>query len=430
MKKLIFLFLIIGLFVWGEVKFDYGFDLRLREEYLGGIFAPAPPSGYEDDNYFRVKLSLWGKWDINGNNTIFIRFSGEPRFYVEKGGFLSRGRSRSDDEFIFENLYFEFKKLFNSNWDLKIGRQDLLMQYGEGFIIMEGTPGDGSRTFYFNALKATYHFNEKNLIDLIFLYDPVEDFMPIINDVHKKLVNSEEKGVILYGKLNPSQKISLEPYYIYIDRDAYTIGTITTPALGLNTIGTRAVYKFDPWKLRGELAYQWGNYANGNDKQGFGGYLFLTRTFKEVKFMPSIDIGFAYLSGDNPDTTTKDEGWDPLYGKWPWISELLLYYYFYDGEIAKFTNYNLWRTSLNLLLTKDTSLSLSYNYFRANQPNPTFGLGTTSLTRGHIPTLILRHKFTPNISSHFWFEYFVPGEYYPATHENSFFFRWELAFKF
>ncbi|MCM8806735.1 MAG: alginate export family protein [Candidatus Omnitrophica bacterium] len=431
MKKLIFWFLMIEVFIFSEVKFEYGFDLRLREEYLGNIFEPV---GKEDDNYFRLKTSLWGKWSFCGKNTIFIRFSGEPRFYLEKDGFLSRGRSVSDDEFIFENFYFEFKKILGSNWDLKIGRQDFLMQYGEGFIIMEGTPGDGSRTFYFNALKATYNINDKNSIDFIFHYAPVEDFMPIINDNHKRLMNSEEKGAIIYGKLNPKKEITFEPYYIYINREAYTINTIigpqTTPGLELNTIGARGIYKFDPWKLRGEIAYQWGEYENGIDKRGLGGYIFLTRTFKDIRFMPSIDFGFAYLSGDDPNKP-KDTGWDPLYGKWPWISELLLYYYFYDGEIAKFTNYNLWRTSLNLILSKNTNLSLSYNFLRANHPNSIPDIRTTNLTRGHLPTLILRHKFTQNISSHLWIEYFSPGNYYEKiSPPDSLFIRWEIAFKF
>ncbi|MFN4227399.1 MAG: alginate export family protein [Candidatus Ratteibacteria bacterium] len=424
MKKFLFLFVFLSFFIFCDVKFDHGVDLRLREEYLGSIFAPV---GKDDDNFFRVKLSLWGKWNFEKNNTIFIKFSGEPRFYVEKGGFLSRGRSRSDDEFIFENLYFEFKKLFGSNWDLKIGRQDFIMQYGEGFVIMEGTPGDGSRTFYFDALKATYHFNEKNLIDFVFFSNPREDYMPIINNQHKILRNSDEIGGFIYGKLNPFEniKLTLEPYYIYKHQEGYG----SNSALGFNTIGTRSVYNFDPWRLRGEIAYQWGEYKDGRDKQGVGGYLFLTRNFKEVKFMPSIDIGYAYLSGDNPDTTDKDEGWDPVFGRWPWISELLLYYYFYDGEIAKFTNYNLWRASLNLLLSKNTTLSLSYNYFRANQ-RPVGPLLGTGKERGHLPTMILRHKFTPNISSHLWVEYFIPGNYYPDTHKNSIFFRWEVAFKF
>ncbi len=425
MKRVVFLFFVLCIFAFCEIKFDYGFDLRLRQEYIGNIFAPAPPAGYEDDNYFRLKASLWGRWDINKNNTIFIKFSGEPRFYVEKNGFLSRGRSRSDDEFIFENLYFEFKKIGGSNLDLKIGRQDFLMQYGEGFVIMEGTPGDGSRTFYFDALKATYHFNDKNLVDFIFLYSPKEDYMPIINNNHKKLRNSDERGIILYGKLNPLKNLSLEPYYIYKHQEEYQPNPfVTIPELDFHTIGIRKVYKFDPWKLRGEIAYQWGKYEDGNDKSAFGGYVFLTRSFKEAKFSPSFEIGYSYLSGDK-SSTAKDEGWDPVFARWPWWSELMLYYYFYDGEIAKWTNLNGWRTSLNLVLSKDTTLSLYYNYLRANEPN--LGPGKE---RGHVPELILRHKFTDFLSSHLWVEYFIPGNYYPDTHRNSLFVRWELLFKF
>ena len=423
MKKIVFLFVFLCLFAFAEVKFDYGFDLRLREEYLGNIFEPL---GKEDDNYFRIKASLWGKWNFNQNNTIFVKFSGEPRFYLERDGFLAKNRYRSDDEFIFENLYFEFNKIGGSNFDLKIGRQDFLFQYGEGFVILEGTPGDGSRTFYFDALKATYHFNDKNLVDFIFIYNPKEDYMPIINNNHKSLRNSDERAVILYGKLNPLKNLSLEPYYIYKHQEEYKPNPITTiPELDFHTLGIRKVYNFDPWKLRGEIAYQWGEYETGEDKRAWAGYGFITRSFKNAKFSPSIDFGYIYLSGDKSSTTTKDEGWDPVYARWPWISELLLYYYFYDGEIAKFTNYNAWRTCLNLLPSKNTTLSISYNYLRANEPS------ATGKERGHLPTLILRHKFTQNISSHFWFEYFVPGNYYSSTdRKNCTFVRWEISMRF
>ncbi|MCS7179843.1 MAG: alginate export family protein, partial [bacterium] len=262
-------------------------------------------------------------------------------------------------------------------------------------------------------------------------YHPFEDYMPIINNVHKRLRNSDEIGGIIYGKLSSSQKINLtlEPYYIYKHHEGYGTTPPANSALEFNTIGIRKVYSFDPWKLRGEIAYQWGEYDNGIDKRAWAGYAFLTRNLKNIKFSPSIDFGYVYLSGDKSSTTDKDEGWDPVFGRWPWISELLLYYYFYDGEIAKFTNYNAWRTSLNLVFSKNTNLSLSYNYFRANEP-PTGPLLGTGKERGHLPTMILRHKFTSNISSHLWFEYFVPGSYYPNTHEDSFFFRWEIAFKF
>ena len=37
--------------------------------------------------------------------------------------------------------------------DFKIGRQDLFL--GNGWLVGDGTPLDGSRTFYFDAIRAT-----------------------------------------------------------------------------------------------------------------------------------------------------------------------------------------------------------------------------------------------------------------------------------
>lgn len=56
-----------------------------------------------------------------------------------------------------------------------IGRQDFLGAYGEGFLSLDGTPGDGSRTAYFNAAKAVWRINDGNSVGLIYLSDPKSD---------------------------------------------------------------------------------------------------------------------------------------------------------------------------------------------------------------------------------------------------------------
>ena len=58
--------------------------------------------------------------------------------------------------------------------DLRIGRQDLM--YGSGRLIADGTPMDGSRSFFMDALKATVKFDEKEKTDLLGIYDSAETF--------------------------------------------------------------------------------------------------------------------------------------------------------------------------------------------------------------------------------------------------------------
>ncbi len=440
MKKKLWLILIFifSFSIFCENNFDYGMTLRLRQEYIKNAFDFNNQSTFfNNDDYFRIRGSLWMKYDFNEDVSLYTRLTGEPDIYLNSKGYLRRkaGRPIGDDEIVIDNLYIDVKDFLDFPIDLRIGRQDLLPPYGEGFLIINGTSLDGSRTLYFNSAKLTYHFDENNYLDFIFLYDRTEDqYLPVINDLENKLLTTDEKGFILYGNLKPTEKFSFEPYYIYKTEDAYkkTDGK-DIPKLELNTLGVRNVYNFSPWKLRGEVAYEFGEYEDNDKRNAVGGYIFLTRYFKEKKLSPSFDFGFAYLSGDYDKEKGVQEGWNPLFSKWPWISELYLYAYAIEaGEPAYWTNTQLLRTTLDLTLSPKTTLSISYNYLRANESlgdfAPFFGDGKE---RGHLQQVILQHNFNENISGHLWWEYFIPGDFYSSNNQDpSLFFRWEIMCKF
>ena len=438
MRKFVIIILLFSFSAFaGESIFSYGGSLRLRQEYFKNAWDfNNQSSKFNNDNYFRIKGCFWMKYDFNKNVSIYTRLTSEPDIYLNSKGTLrkSAGRPIGDDEIVIDNLYLDVKNVFGIPLDLRIGRQDFFFTYGEGFVILDGTPYDGSRTVYFNAAKATYHFNKENSLDFIFIYNRSEDeYLPVINNLERRLNTSDEKAFVLYGKLKTAERLALEPYYIYKSEDAYkTKSGSDVSKLELNTIGTRSVYSFAPWKLRGEFAYQFGEYENNVDRKGYGGYVYLSRKFKNLRFSPLLDVGFTYLSGDDP-ATTKNEGWDPLFSRWPWISELYLFAYVVEGgEPAYWTNLQLWRATLKLNLTKKTNLAIVYNYLRANEclngVNPIFGTGKE---RGHMPQIILKHKFNKNVSGHLWCEYFIPGDFYASANQDAaLFLRWQLYFKF
>jgi len=430
-KKWLILFAIaFAVSAFCEDNFDYGFMLRLRQEYFKNAWDFNNQStNLHNDNYFRIRASLWGKYKFNDNVSLYTRLTSEPDIYLVKKGTLSGGRDVGDEEVVIDNIYLDVKNAFGLPLDLRIGRQDFLFTYGEGFVILDGTPYDGSRTVYFNAAKATYHFNQENSLDFIFIYNKSEDeYLPVINNLERTLNTSDEKAFVLYGKLKPTEKLSLEPYYIYKSEDAYR----NVPKLELNTIGIRKVYSFTPWKLRGELAYQFGKYEDDDHRNGLGGYVYLTRFFKDKKFSPSLDFGFAYLSGDYDKTKNINTGWDPLFSRWPWISELYLFAYVIEGnEPAYWRNLQLWKATLNLNLSKKTNLAIVYNYLRANECLNGIGSFGTGKERGHMPQIILKHKFNKNISGHLWCEYFIPGDFYASNNQDpALFLRWQMMFRF
>ena len=431
MRRIVVLFcLLFAVSSFAGDIFSYGFYLRLRQEYFDNAFDFNEHSTiFKDDNYFRIKASVWGKWNFTDSVSLFAKLTSEPKIAIYKDGKMAADRDAWDDEIFFDNLYLDVKNLFGC-MDLRLGRQDLLT-YGEGFVILDGTPYDGSRSVYFNAAKATFKINENNSVDFIYVNDPPKDeYLPVINWQDRNVVKTDEEGFIVYGRFKIPENLSLEPYYIYKFED-----NPTNPGrkLTLNTVGNRAIYNISSWQLRGELAYQFGEYRDESDREAWGGQAYIKKTFKEAKLSPSIELGYAYLSGEENPNTGDDSGWDPVFSKWPWISELYIMGYAIErGEPAYWTNLQLFRAKLDMNVTQKTGLSLAYNYLMANEPQttgaPFFGDG---YERGHLGHIILTHKFNQNIDGHLHFEYFKPGDFYAENNrDEAIFLRWQLQMKF
>ena len=238
---------------------------------------------------------------------------------------------------VVDNLYIKANNVFGLPVDLKIGRQDFLGpdMYGEGFLLSDGNPNDGSRCFYFNAAKAKWRINENHNVDFVYITNQYQDrYLPTWRTAiensptyynNKRILNaSDEQAFMVYGRDKINQNLTVEPYYIYKKEEEISKPPfpIATPELDLNTIGARAVYKADPWTFGGEFAYQFGEYDGhksaggyaGQDRKGYGGYIFGKRKFADMKLKPEFELRFVYLSGDDPDTG-KNENFDPLFSR-------------------------------------------------------------------------------------------------------------------
>jgi len=443
--------------VHAEMTYNYGASERIRQEVWDNLLdlKTLPPTNTNyDRNFFRFKTSLWGSADFNKDTGIFLKLTSEVYYnlgpYSQPSGNHSKPTSfvkLDENEAVVDNLYIKANNLLGLPVDLKIGRQDFLGpdMYGEGFLFSDGTPNDGSRTYYFNAAKARWRINENHSVDFVYIDDQFEDkFLPTWHTsvpnagtyyANKKILNaSDERAFVVYGRDKLSENISVEPYYIYKIEKEHPIGP-PTPELDLNTIGARAVYQMAPWKAGGEFAHQFGEYDGGRDRSAYGGYVFGSRKFADMTLKPEFELRFVYLSGDNPNTK-KDENWDPLFSRAPYWNELLIYTQIYEqlkegyAIPGYWTNSQLYMAKVSMELTPDTKLALSYQYWRANEkaaPFKTmFGDGKE---RGHLPTLFLTHKFSKNIDAFFQYEYFIPGDFYADKAQNGQFLRWQLQFK-
>ena len=439
---------------YAEIKVDYGAAFRLRQEIWDDVVDLG--TSQADRNFFRLRTSVWGKADFTPDLGAYLRLTNEAKDYA-LGPYrqfkTNPNRDAFDpDELIIDNLYADAKNVFGLPVDIRIGRQDFMGVYGEGFLIMDGTPGDGSRSFYFNAARVNVKVNPCFNFDLTYITDPKTDiYMPSMHpavrgslyvDNKKVLTGSNEQAFVAYGRGKLLDNLTIEPYYIYKTEQPIS-GGIDSTKLELNTIGARALYSVDSWNFGGEFAHQWGEYDSGRDRSGNGGYVFVGRKYDAITWKPEFDLRYVYLSGNGSNFDVSHPGsdkvkaWDPLFSRNPYWNELFIYTLV--GETAKFggpipgywTNLEILKAAFKLNFTPATNLALAYQYLWA--PESTKGLSSTlfsnsGTSRGHLPTAILNHKFSKNIDGMVQLEYFVPEGFY-SVKDNATFFRWQLQFR-
>ena len=441
MKKCVIFLALLAVSVCGDYlaaldTIQYGGALRLRQEYWQDVFDLNKDLA-KDENFYRLKTTLWGQYNYTKNFDVYLRLANEMRYYgLSNTAFnqdSAKGGSAYDmDEGVIDNLYVEARGLFGNKLDLKVGRQDFLNVFGEGFLIMDGTPVDGSRTYYFNAAKATWKIDPKDSVDFVYIMDNAKDKMLLFDDhrAPRAINTSDEEGAVVYGRLKLSDRVLLEPYFI--NKVEFLL-----PNRTINTLGARAVDTCDPWKVRGELSLQSGQIDDAAKTKisAMGGYAYLTRSFKQATFSPELEVGAVYLSGDDSSTAGTNEGWDPLFSRWPWMSELyVLSYKTETGVVGYWTNLVWYRVpQVKLQFDKDTSFTGSYNLLYAPQNDVAGSIySTNGKNRGQITDLLVRHVFSPRLSAYVQFIYFTPGDYYlstvapgPAT-----FTRWNIDYTF
>jgi hypothetical protein len=210
-----------------ETNFTYGAAFRLRHETWDDVVDLGTKQA--DRAFFRLRTNLWGKADFSPNLGVYLKITNEMKYYTGSFNYKANDDRYDPDELIVDNLYADAKNVFGLPVDLRIGRQDFLgpTAYGEYLLFTDGTPNDGSRSFYFNAAKAVVKLNAKNTIDLVYITDPKTDvYMPsMYAGVKKRLTASNEQGFLVYGRIGAIDNVSLEPYYVYKKEDAFTSPT-------------------------------------------------------------------------------------------------------------------------------------------------------------------------------------------------------------
>lgn len=426
---------------------DGGGDLRVRQEVIRNM-PEANKHFMPNQNYIRYRPRVWGAVQ-NEDFKLYMRVADEMRSYTTP----NVPNSQWPDEVFLDNLYLDLYNLFSDRVDLRIGRQDFAgpngPSYGAGRVIMDGTPLDGSRSIFMDAVRATIKLDEKNTLDVLGIYNsPRNPFVVGSSEPYgyygRSLIdpkNSEtEWGGGLYFKSKEFKELPYELYYLYKrETKALTARTTGTSSVedgrDTHTLGARVMPQLtETVSAEVEAAAQAGEKDSGPSTSGYMGYAGLTyKPLLDSKAKPYLTGACYYLSGDkNQGAGESDSAWDPLWSRWPQFSELYAYNTIYGAGYWSNLIYPHVDAGFNFAPGYKVSSSVGPMY-TAVEDN--LGGGDGNL-RGWLGTL--RYDFPlakklfgkrGELFGHVTAEMMDPGDYYDSD-KLAYFLRWEVTAKF
>jgi hypothetical protein len=419
----------------------WGADVRLRNEYMNNSVSLNDGAVRHEQDYFRFRERLWLSVLPMTNLSVNARISGEQREWMKPSLTGANGNASGMEERygILDNAYVKWSNIGGVPLSLSAGRQDI--QFGDPlnwWLVGDGTPGDGSWTFFLDSIRAAYDAKEiKTKVDVVYIYQNArpDAWIPTLGrsggntPAAYNLTEQNEQGVILYLSNKSVKNAQIDGYFIYKrDNKEFSNGdNADIYTLGAKISGTPATH----WAYSVEGAYQFGSkqdatvgaaYINSptdwRDISAYGANAKLTYLFKD-KLDDQISLVFEYLSGDDPNTKGTDEMFDILWGRWPRSSELYIYSYIYEtsGKIAQLNNTMRIGGSWSFSPIKNMTFSATYNALFAPEETPTRTINGSLFSqngnfRGHFLQTVLKHKFNDHVSAHLWGEYIWQGDYY------------------
>ncbi|HSQ34817.1 MAG TPA: hypothetical protein VLQ89_02390 [Candidatus Binatia bacterium] len=402
----------------------FSFWERIRQESWDNTTG-LNDSGSDSSAYLRLRTSLGAQWRPAEKWEVNLRLTNENRYYLAPKSDPKLKKNYGVNEVFFDQLNVRWKNPGHLPLTLTVGRQELML--GEGFVIMDGGPLDGSRSAYFNALRLDYTLKKENTLSFFFMRQPRTDtLLPRLNDVDQAMVEQEEQGIGLYfsGRID---KTGLETYLFR--KDAFAAGPL--PAGAVHVAGARVVHPFSAaLSLTAEGAVELGTLGEYR-RSGLGGYFHLDqRTAWRFPLPAQLTLGAIYLSGDDP-ATEGCEGWDPAFSRWPKWSESLIYLQARETRVADWSNFISLYGSLMFEPLEKVKLSLALHTLAApEKPAANAVLSGSGKNRGILFIAKVIYELSKNLAGHVIWESFKPGDYYVPGASSYGWVRFELFFRY
>ena len=369
--------------------------------------------------FTRHRTTIGSTWQPRPRMELGVTFANEFRYYI-----VPQTIETNTHEVFFDQLYVRFKKIHGYPLTLTIGRQNIVL--GEGFVMMDGGPLDGSRSIYFNALRADWDFRSDRTVTLFAVSQKETDKMlPILDDKDQPMVEQPEQALGIYY-----QAPTFHLYYIYKHADSNSV----LPRSRIHTLGGRvSVPVTSELQFTAEAAKQLG--VRGRmDRSALGGYAYLQYNpliAQERPYLPvALTGGVVYLSGGE-DGAREWNDWDPLFSRWPKWSESFIYTQIQEDRVAYWTNLTSIYGKIEWLPDQNTRVQGTLQRL-ASAKSPGRGLafpGGWGRPRGTLFIGKISYQVSRYLSGHLVWERFWPGEFYAEWADPYSWLRSELLFK-
>ncbi len=370
--------------------------------------------------YTRTKTSLGLAWRAAEGLEFSGKLTNEFRVYLSP-----KDRAFNGHEVFFDNLIIKWRLPVETPLTLTAGRQDIFL--GEGFVLADATPLDGSRSFYFNALRLDFDPSPDHKVLAFFhVMNRTDGFLPVVNVQDQPLVEQPERALAVYysGKIS---RTKLDGYYIW---KRIVGGDLGEPASSFGTVGGRMEMTFAaPLSLTLEGAVQSGSFGDAG-RRAFGGISHLDWTPEwNVPFLKTLVLGGIFLSGDDPGTE-RLEAWDPLFSRWPKWSDGYLLTFTRESRPAYWSNMTALYGSILLDFGDRANAALDFYRLGADEPRPGIFPGGAGLSRGFLMVHRLNFVVSRHFTGYLLWESFQPGDFYFPGASGFNWIRFELHFRY
>ena len=455
-----------------------GADFRLRQEMMDNLpgnpnapYSLVPAKAGKNRNHFRMRPRVWLQAE-KGPFTIYGRLADEFREYPVKNGKRRYDRAyTTPDEVFLDNLYLDghgltadwLSKIGVETLDFRAGRQDLFDRghsiYGLDRIIAEGTPTDGSRSFFSDMVRTTLNFDDVRKLDLFALYDNGRNNLRYgtrqsqgraLNCINMSDSNDLDEwgGGAIFSDAAFDGHLPFKLYSIFKRSESYTTYSPVPrrmPAKEVTTLGIFLTPEFDDnWGMEIESAKQFGRMLDGNRQAG--GWM----THLELKYRPDyqrawkpvVSLAGTYYSGDKHRTAPEDgdSAWDPLWSRYTQDSEMLVYGTLYGNCYWSNMVYTKLKLTMNFgahhamyAYTGPMFTAVQDHLGHADGGGDSMYKGFLSAARYDFPIRLAPKRASGldrfEVFGHLVAELFNPGDYFDSS-KPAYFIRWQFDFRF